>query len=129
MEEKKFCPHCGSALEPGANFCPNCGQNTSSTEYTAQAETKKSTYTYEKEPSYAVDNSYATMTLVFGILSIFFSWILAIIGLVFSGKADPSDVKTKVGKGLCIFTIVYNIVLVVFVNIYIAVVASRAATI
>ena len=30
--ERKFCEHCGSAMEPDDIFCPSCGQRISDTD-------------------------------------------------------------------------------------------------
>lgn len=107
MEEKRFCAGCGHELEEGASFCTYCGREADNTYGSSQESQYGEETTKDSQTQVSKENSNNVLTLVFGILAIAMGgYLWAILALVFSGKADKDDTKTKVGKVLAILGLV-----------------------
>ncbi len=134
MEEKKFCTHCGHEIDPTATFCPNCGQrvnddNTVNGVFESNPNTpsENGMFNSSDNNSNKATDTNATLTLVFGILSLVLGGLLwTILAFVFASKADKNDTKTKVGKGLAIAGIVIWSIFVIIMIISAIVTASSA---
>ena len=103
-----FCNRCGTGIPDDACFCPHCGAPVSEpvSQYTQpQYPYTQPIYGYQEDPA---ERAQAKSVLTFGILSIAFSWLFAILGVVFGGialsKASgyaaryPLTGKAKAGK-------------------------------
>ena len=110
MNENHYCPNCGAKVDPSDTYCPHCGSPLSSTPDHQSNHTYTGTYEPNNNPSHRSSSQgidYDTLTLVMGILSIFFFGILfGVLGLIFANKANQNDTKTKAGKVLSIIGIV-----------------------
>ena len=114
-----FCNRCGTGIPDDACFCPRCGAPVSQ----ADSQYTQPQYVYT-QPMYGyqedqAQSAQAKSVLTFGILSIAFSWLIALLGVVFGGialgKANayaaryPMTGKAKVGKILGIIGIAVGI--------------------
>lgn len=115
MEEKRFCAGCGHELEEGASFCTYCGREAENTYGSSQESQYGEETTKDSQTQVSGENSNNIATLVFGILAITMGgYLWSILALVFAGKADANDTKTKTGKVLAILGLLIWIPLSIF---------------
>lgn len=112
----KFCPHCGQELKEGSSFCPNCGTKLDGNDNSnAGTFYQDNTWSNNENGNVVKDtSSYATSTLVFGILALCLGGLLwTILAIVFYCKSDKTDTKAKVGFILAIIgTVLWSIMLI-----------------
>lgn len=151
----KFCKHCGAQIEDTTAFCPNCGtnvsddavsSNTSDPQYSAYQQTPPTQSTqpvqYQQYQEYQNPGVYpegklnglAIAGFIVSIASFFICGISSIVGLILSivGLVQiKNSIKAGVpqrGNGFAIAGLVCGIIGVVFIVIYIIMVAAAAAT-
>lgn len=154
----KFCKHCGAQIEDTVAFCPNCGTdvsesavNTGASEPIVEPAPQYNAYhpeqpqnaapyqpyqTYQNPGVYPEGklNGLAIAGFIVSIASFFICGISSIVGLILSiiGMVQiKNSVKAGVpqrGNGFAIAGLVLGIIGVVFIVIYIIMVAAAAAT-
>ena len=127
MDEKKFCPRCGSPVKAEDRFCPKCGADLTSPDSSTPNNNENAIHeTYEAKPADNSENSDdSTAALVFGILAIALGgYLWGILALVFAGK-NPNGKYSKTAKTLAIIGMVFWTVLLV---LYIVLMAINITT-
>ena len=134
---KERCPSCGNELYPNSKYCGNCGKEikrdnklpvineTNNQEVIINNNEQTNNY---KEPSNNKDSeSLKTVSLVFGLLGLFFSFILSVVGLI-TGIAYKSKTKnTCAGLVISIISIVFRLLIVLFATLLVASIGSEFA--
>lgn len=127
MDDKKFCPRCGSPVNAEDRFCPKCGADLSSSD--SDTPNNNENAIHETDEAKPADNSAnsddSTAALVFGILAIALGgYLWGILALVFASK-NPNGKYSKTAKTLAIIGMVFWTVLIV---LYIVLMAINLTT-
>ncbi len=104
-----FCSKCGTQISEGSAFCQNCGAPAPGAAATAPPAAQATAQPVQTVTAFKT-NSFAIISLIAGIVSLFFSFyfIIAIVAIIF-GVLALSQIKknpAQKGKGLAIAGII-----------------------
>lgn len=112
MDQARFCPKCGHALNHDERFCPNCGYDCGGKE---EKEAKREEDRYRKERKRNDrDRSFHTNTallaLILGVLSLFQDPLLGVIAIILGSREKKVDSYARIGFILGIVSLVISLI-------------------
>ena len=135
---KERCPSCGNELYPNSKYCGNCGQEIKRTNPipTVNETNNQEVITNNNNNNQTNNNpvndnkdseSLKTVSLVFGLLGLFFSFILSVVGLITGIAYKSKTNNTCAGLVISIISIVFRLILVIFATLLVASIGSEFA--
>ena len=124
MKEK--CPNCGNEIYQNSKYCGNCGKELTKKDNEDLEKTivmssnqistiNENSKTNNNSNQYDENNykSIGTVSLVFGILSIFLGFICSIIGIITGAIYTNKSKKTSAGLIISIITLILRLILII----------------
>lgn len=109
----KVCSSCGHKNNEKDKFCQNCGKEIKVIEKEEVKEGKKEEK-IENKPIKQVDDSSETISLIFGILSLFTGFLPSILGMAFGSKYRKTHHEYGSGYIISLITLLIKLSVVSF---------------
>ena len=131
MKEK--CPSCGNELYPNSKYCGNCGKEIK------KDIVNQEVITNEQINNQTINNNYEEpknnkdveqlkiLSLVFGLLGLFFSFILSVVGLIIGISYKSKTKNTCAGLIISIISIVFRLLIVLLATLLVVAFGSEFA--
>ncbi len=109
-----FCKYCGGQIADDALFCPNCGaKQTASNEAVQKEQYTESNYQQATDYNENTSAPQENKKNVMAILGFIFSFLIPLLGLIFSIIGLSKSKQTLSGKGFAVAGIIISVVTMV----------------
>lgn len=113
MDQARFCPKCGHALNHDERFCPNCGYDCGGKE-AKEAQREEDRYRKERKRNdrdRSFHSNTALLALILGVLSLLQDPIIGVVAIILGNKERKVDSYARIGFILGIVSLVISLVL------------------